>query len=232
MKKRLLIAVLVLSLVLALASCGLKDVVGSDSDKKDESEDSLVDLDLNIPDIDDEDLPTISGDSDTDDNSDSNSGLDPITPDGNDSNEFGDSTINYTYPYGWTEELVGDYGAVYYNPNYPSDGSNINLIITQPDTTLKNYSQAEFEEVFLESLQSTDLAGVDISVDYFDHDYIDGYDTVFFEVSYDYMGVSMIQSQCYIVVPNDCTYILTFTQAGGNDWSAEFNEMLNSIYIS
>ena len=114
-----------------------------------------------------------------------------------------------------------------YNPNYPTDGSNINLIITQPDPTLKNYSQSEFEETFLSTLQNTDLAGIDISFDYFEKGTLDGYDTLYFEASYDYMGIAMVQYQYYIVVPGDCTYILTFTQAGDNNWTPEFDEMID-----
>lgn len=227
MKKRLFIITLVLSLVFVLSSCGLRDVVGEKDDSgkndtaqtdKDSSGGSFLPDDSskndNDSDIDTPDTPSITDE-----------------PDDNTS-EFGDSVINYTYPYGWTSEELSDYSVMYYNPNYPTDGSNISLIVTQPDTTLKNYSQEQFEEVFLDTLQSTDLAGIDISFDYFEKGTLDGYDTVYFEASYDYMGVPMVQYQYYIVVPGDCTYILTFTQAGNNNWTAEFAEMIDSIYIS
>ena len=230
MKKRLLIITLVLSLVFVLSSCGLRDVVGEkdDSGKNDTAQ---TDNDSSVESI----LPDDSSQDDTD--SDTSDGPPTVTvePDDDtddDTSEFGDSVINYTSPYGWTSEELSDYSVIYYNPNYPTDGSNINLIVTLPDTTLKNYSQEQFEEVFLDTLQGTDLAGIDISFDYFEKGTLDGYDTLYFEASYDYMGVPMVQYQYYIVVPGDCTYILTFTQAGDNNWTAEFADMIDSIYIS
>ncbi len=228
MKKRLLIIALALSLVFVLSSCGLRDVVGekdssgkNDTTQTDDNSsggsilpDNSTDGDASL------DTPSVDDEPDSDE------------PDDYDTSDFGDSVINYTYPYGWTAEELSDYNVIYYNPNYPTDGSNINLIITQPDPTLKNYSQSEFEETFLSTLQNTDLAGIDISFDYFEKGTLDGYDTLYFEASYDYMGIAMVQYQYYIVVPGDCTYILTFTQAGDNNWTPEFDEMIDSIYIS
>lgn len=136
--------------------------------------------------------------------------------------------VTYTIPDEFIEN--GENTGLYYNSDYPTDTSNINVIHLEKDTDslaleADTYKQL-VEDVYLTQYKSD----VDIDISTFKKFTLDGYDALLIKTSYNFGGVDLVQQQITVQI-GESTTTITCTQAGDHDWEEIFAGVIDSVHV-
>lgn len=136
------------------------------------------------------------------------------------------SDYTMTLPEGFT--VSADNDQLFLAPDYPLDGSNINVVLSEHDALFSSYSR-EILEAALEQ-QYADALGeqLDVVSDSFERTAIDGVPVILYCCSTELYGVTLHQ-ELVLVNADNRGYCFTFTQAGSADWDEAFRSCIGSI---
>lgn len=133
--------------------------------------------------------------------------------------------FSYTPPEGWTADEESP--NMFYAPDYPEDGSNINYTIEERDEAFDRYDEEILSRALSQTLSESLETEIEIDVVSFDRTETDGMPALRIEYSFTYMNLPMTQV-VYSVNGKQC-YSFTLTQVGDNEWVEAFEESLKSV---
>ena len=131
-----------------------------------------------------------------------------------------------TLPEGFS--VSADNDQLFLAPDYPLDGSNINVVPSEHDALFSTYSR-EILEAALEQ-QYADALGeqLDVVSESFERTAIDGVPAILYCCSSELYGVQLHQELVLVNADNQ-GYCFTFTQAGDADWTQAYQSCIASI---
>lgn len=135
-------------------------------------------------------------------------------------------TITYELPDGFTEVTPG----MYYGPNYPTDSSNIYIQSAENDAVGPYYTEEMFTDQLTTTYAYMGLEVSNLNFVEFTRSELDGYDSLYFYLTYTLDNVDIVQLE-FIVQIENTTYALTYTTMPGSDCIALFQESINSVRI-
>ncbi len=123
-------------------------------------------------------------------------------------------------------------GNMWLAPDYPTDGSNVNVSVSAKDPTFTSQTATSemFEELMEQQFQSQYQMEVDVTMDEFEYITVDDTPAARIAVSYSLAGISI--RQLMITVDADQTYTFAYTQTGEAGWWDAFEASVKTIQVA
>ena len=138
--------------------------------------------------------------------------------------------FQYTPPEGFFADSNNE--TLYYAPNYPTDSSNINMLVAASDTALamKLYTSDMLKMTLDQSLSDAFNTTVAIEFDQFEYTEVAGQPALHMVFHYTVSEIDIVTAQ-YVINAGDSSCTLALAQMPGSEWLDAFDASVAALAI-